>query len=782
TVNRSVNKVMNITNATSYVAEGLSVRQNISLLSYNVTAIAQTDQYGYGPVYLLEGVTDNNSYEIGLSYNSSLAPNGYYPGFRFVYEVILKNGSNIYGAISNFSGPVDANDKILLNLNIYNGKVFMRATDWNTGTTATANYSSGAATNFDSYQVATLWYFGKPVSMNQLPVTFSPFTKVTGLGSLFIIGELSQVNFQNGSYPIPLNGNNQYYFTSHNISIYYNSSDDELITGAAKYANAPGIYNISKGNIPPANVEEQIGLTFAQNTSSLSYNITAVAQSDRYGYGPAYLLSGLSNTGYLYSFGLKYNLSYVNRGYPPGFYVFYNVHAPNGTSIFPKGGGSGGLIFNGAVNPGDKIIFNMSFGSGNVIMKAKDWNTGATASISYNAEGASYFVGNRTSNSNLGGYFSGLETLWFTTNSFIGNEEPVVYQPNGAMPHSAWLWINSGGYPVPLPINNRSNYIFAYDNLTGFFNRSNGTFISGAVPKTLSRSAVNISNFSVFGIGAGFVFNKNTTSVAYNVTVVAQSDSYGYGPSYDISGLTERGYLYLIEMGYNESVYDDGYVPGFTAFFEEFKPNGNFILKPLNISGIKSGDRVLMALNLSKSNVTAEVRDWNTGQSTQLTYQANGTQFIGLPQLNETHNVNFTGARIIWYNPISPYYAFKNETFQPYITSLSSESGTLFIHGFYMNSSREIKNLFFNETLVNGTKYSYSITIHNISVVFNQANDEILISSAHSGEKIATFPSTSSIQPLDLVLMAAMVALVALIVFAIMRKNGKKVNRKSKKR
>src|SRR5256712_6602493 len=57
-----------------------------------------------------------------------------------------------------------------------------------------------------------------------------------------------------------------------------------------------------------ASYDQQVLLIFAQNFSSLSYNVTAVPQADSHGFGPAYFLNGHSDTGYcdqvgLFSFG-----------------------------------------------------------------------------------------------------------------------------------------------------------------------------------------------------------------------------------------------------------------------------------------------------------------------------------------------------------------------------------------------------------------------------------------------------------------------------------------------
>jgi hypothetical protein len=72
---------------------------------------------------------------------------------------------------------------------------------------------------------------------------------------------------------------------------------------------------------------EQLGISFTQNFTSLAYTVTAVEQSGTDGYGPAYLLNGLSNTGYWYQVGLSYNWSPLSFGGLPsvGFKFVYEV-------------------------------------------------------------------------------------------------------------------------------------------------------------------------------------------------------------------------------------------------------------------------------------------------------------------------------------------------------------------------------------------------------------------------------------------------------------------------
>ena len=200
--------------------------------------------------------------------------------------------------------------------------------------------------------------------------------------------------------------------------------------------------NPAVSQIPPAEYDVQLGMTFTQDFTSLGYNVTAVAQSDAYGYGPAYLLNGVSNIGYWYQVGVAYNWPYNQTGgYSKGFNFVYEVFDPSGRSVFPVGGG-GLLSFSGPVNSGDLVLLNLYFSGGNVIMYAKDWNTGATASSAYSDWGATYFMGFPSATQSRSQFFTGLMTEWYHVDPYSGDEQRVTYSNYGFALSSAWMWMD----------------------------------------------------------------------------------------------------------------------------------------------------------------------------------------------------------------------------------------------------------------------------------------------------------------------------------------------------
>ena len=258
--------------------------------------------------------------------------------------------------------------------------------------------------------------------------------------------------------------------------------------------------------------DEQMACTFTQDMPSLSYNITAVAQSGTDGYGPAYLVNGLGNTGYWYQVGLSYNWSQGS-----GFQLSYEVFNPSGNSIFPTDGGGGIAPFS-PVNNGDLITLSLSFSNGNVIMNGSDQNTGAHAQQTYTAAGATTFLGNPSSVASKAGFWTGLMTEWYHTAPYYGDEQNVTYYDNGPAISSAWLWIDeigisqngsvrqvfSASTPSPLTFTNPTKFQTLTSN--GATESINATqFVTGGlsgIPSAASTAALTFAYSISGGTGA----------------------------------------------------------------------------------------------------------------------------------------------------------------------------------------------------------------------------------------------------------------------------------------
>lgn len=205
---------------------------------------------------------------------------------------------------------------------------------------------------------------------------------------------------------------------------------------------------------PYAEWDRQEGLAFASNWSSLAYNLSIVAQDSAKGCGPAYLLDGLSNTGYWYQVGISYDWCHGSE-HDNGFLADYEVFAPNGSSIYPEEGSGQQVFIGGNVSNGNKILLDLYISGGNVILIAKDWNTSAYMRKSFSAEGANTFVS--PSPSGNGTFFTGLMMEWYYVNQYYGGVQNVTFAPYCSSPclPPAWLFSDEF-YAVP----NQSNVLF----------------------------------------------------------------------------------------------------------------------------------------------------------------------------------------------------------------------------------------------------------------------------------------------------------------------------------
>src|SRR6266568_9568302 len=217
--------------------------------------------------------------------------------------------------------------------------------------------------------------------------------------------------------------------------------------------------------------DEQLGMSFTQDFTSIAYNVTAVEQSGPDGPGPAYLLNGLSNLGYWYQVGLSWNWLYLTgTGYYHGFQMFYEVFDPSGNSIFPTNGGGSQYL---SVNAGDTVLLSLYFSGNSVIMLTKDAYTGSVVWESYGAQGATYFVGSPDYSH---GFFTGLMTEEYHSSPYYGGELPVTYLNKNYALTNAWLWIDEYNTVDGRSLfSDRTHLPVSLDPSKGRYFESNGT-------------------------------------------------------------------------------------------------------------------------------------------------------------------------------------------------------------------------------------------------------------------------------------------------------------------
>lgn len=301
--------------------------------------------------------------------------------------------------------------------------------------------------------------------------------------------------------------------------------------------------SLTNGGSSVAAIDEQLGMTFMQSFSSLTYNVTAVAQQDTNNYGPAYLLNGLTNEGYWYQLGISFNWPATSGQYTSGFNVNYNVFNSKGDVVLPPNG-SGGVTSTtgGSISQGDNVGLSLSFSGSNVIMRVNDWTSGATQQITYSSEGATQFIGLSTP-ANSNGFFTGLMTEQYHDNPYTGTEESVQYSNTVTALSSAVLWVDEynvntlkldfgGNQSVSFSQNPSQLQSYTLDNATESANANN--FISG------SANTVNfILSYSVVGGGT----TESAPTFSYT----------SYGAKQSVA-LTTFQLVYVLDAGSSWSV------------------------------------------------------------------------------------------------------------------------------------------------------------------------------------------------------------------------------------
>ena len=198
--------------------------------------------------------------------------------------------------------------------------------------------------------------------------------------------------------------------------------------------------------------------------------------------------------------------------------------------------------------------------------------------------------------------------------------------------------------------------------------------------------------FLAYDEQAGATFTQDFTSLAFNVSAVAQTGADGVGPAYLLNGLTDAGYWYQVGVSWMWPSNGGVALPGFSMNYEVWDSIGNSIF-PSNGGGIStlqvnSGDLVLLSLYFNRNDVVMQATDWNTTSSAAEYYPAVGANyFLGLPN-SVSSNGFFTGLMTEEYHS-APYYG----TAQPVVYQQSSfniSSAWLWVDEFNTNTFQPV--------------------------------------------------------------------------------------------
>ncbi len=171
---------------------------------------------------------------------------------------------------------------------------------------------------------------------------------------------------------------------------------------------------------PPAHYDEQLYLVQGGNSGSITYYVPAAAQFDSNGYGPAYLVNGLTAVGYWYQVGIAYDWQ-CTGGHLNGFYFVTEVWDTSGQSVV------GPSLVALDVQAGDEMNLSLTFAGSDVLMSVSDQTNGVSHSQSYPAEGATSFEGGMSVDPAEPGWFTGVMTEWYHVEPYYEGEAGVNY-------------------------------------------------------------------------------------------------------------------------------------------------------------------------------------------------------------------------------------------------------------------------------------------------------------------------------------------------------------------
>ena len=156
----------------------------------------------------------------------------------------------------------------------------------------------------------------------------------------------------------------------------------------------------------------------------------------------------------------------------------------------------------------------------------------------------------------------------------------------------------------------------------------------------------------------GATFTQDLNALTFNVTVLAQTDSEGYGPAYTLNGLTAAGYWYQAGISYHWPSSSGTYDPSFAFSYQVYGPSGRSVFPSSGGAGlgsfskvVHSGDSVLLSLTFVGTTVQMLAQDWDTGATAKASYTSVGSStFVGNPSRPASSQGFFTGLMTEWYH------------------------------------------------------------------------------------------------------------------------------------
>lgn len=303
----------------------------------------------------------------------------------------------------------------------------------------------------------------------------------------------------------------------------------------------------------PLPYDEQAGVTFADNFTELTAFVVATPLTDSDGFGPAFLLNGLTDNGWWYQVGVAYNWPNGNLSSPiQGFSLVYGAYSPFGESTLPSTSASNELMaILPLVKSGDVIRLTISLNGSLVYLSARDLTSGGYSQLFYNSSGASKFIGLQEV-SNKNGYFTGVMTEWYRGNyGFSDLAEGQADYWLGEPISRATLWAEEYAVQNSSIIYSSASGVLSLPN-SGFTNISLGPLMVRANGLHVITGSLQIYMSNIHTLGTNeYVLPQLSylpAAMAFNVTSIMMGSVWGGIPPYTYSvyvdgKISDSGYL-----------------------------------------------------------------------------------------------------------------------------------------------------------------------------------------------------------------------------------------------
>jgi hypothetical protein len=228
---------------------------------------------------------------------------------------------------------------------------------------------------------------------------------------------------------------------------------------------------------PPVAYDEQVLLRMAVESPILETNVTLHSGADSDGFGPGFLLNGLTSSGYWYQVGITYQWG-TGSGHSVGFGFADAIFSPSGHLLVES-------LKRVQVRSGDTVQLSLSISDNSVRMRAEDAATCMSVGANYSAFGATNF--SCTNSTTSAGLYCGLLTEWWHSSYYQGTSGSASYTIPAFSSPGAMIEVDESvpgsSSSVPFSRDTGVNLAIASPQVGSYMNATaivtSGTFVTG---------------------------------------------------------------------------------------------------------------------------------------------------------------------------------------------------------------------------------------------------------------------------------------------------------------